>query len=98
MIATFLPEEEVIGLKEIFMAMDENGDGMLTLAELHHALKAKGATLPAELAKQIMEASDLNADGVIDYYEFLGATVCNKASSIHICNGAKFKCDVNMLV
>ena len=63
------------------MEMDQNGDGVLSLSELHQALRSKGAHLPAELASQLLQSSDLNADGVIDYNEFLGATVSHALPS-----------------
>ena len=51
LIASFLPEEEVVGLRNMFVEMDTNGDGVLTVSELHEALKAKGVNLLESQAK-----------------------------------------------
>ncbi|KAG1676954.1 hypothetical protein FOA52_014830 [Chlamydomonas sp. UWO 241] len=74
-LAAFLPEEEVVGLLALFTEMDANNDGVLTLAELQHAILSKGIRLPDKVARRLLECADLNGDGVIDYGEFLGATV-----------------------
>ncbi|GAX73140.1 hypothetical protein CEUSTIGMA_g593.t1 [Chlamydomonas eustigma] len=74
-LASLLPEEEVVGLRNLFMEMDTDGDGLLTLAELHAAIRAKGVNILGSQAKELLQNADLNGDGVIDYDEFLGATV-----------------------
>ena len=51
LIATFLPEEEVHGLRRIFQEMDTDNDGLLSLPELHHALVVKGHQLLRSQAK-----------------------------------------------
>jgi len=51
LIATFLPEEEVHGLRRIFEEMDTDFDGLLSLSELHHALTVKGNSVLKSQAK-----------------------------------------------
>ncbi len=41
-LATYLPEEEVIGLMQVFQAMDRDGDGLLTVGELQQGLEDRG--------------------------------------------------------
>ncbi|KAG1671375.1 hypothetical protein FOA52_011872 [Chlamydomonas sp. UWO 241] len=74
-LARLLPEEELVGLRNLFREMDANGDGVLTLVELRDAISTKGLSLPEAQAKSLLDCIDLNANGVIDYEEFLAATV-----------------------
>mmetsp|Transcript_24682 Transcript_24682/g.53878 ORF Transcript_24682/g.53878 Transcript_24682/m.53878 type:complete len:930 (+) Transcript_24682:237-3026(+) len=74
-LATYLPEEEVVGLLNIFKSMDTDSNGTVTLKEFEAALHAKGINLPEKQTKALLDRADLNRDGVIDYEEFLAATV-----------------------
>ncbi|KAG1660128.1 hypothetical protein FOA52_003788 [Chlamydomonas sp. UWO 241] len=74
-LASFLPPEEVLGLLSIFRAMDADGNGLITLTEMQGALHRKGLRLPDDQAKTMLACADINSDGVIDYEEFLAATV-----------------------
>mmetsp|Transcript_8106 Transcript_8106/g.20903 ORF Transcript_8106/g.20903 Transcript_8106/m.20903 type:complete len:620 (+) Transcript_8106:122-1981(+) len=65
-------------LREAFTALDANGDGLLTLAEIKDGIEAGGLSVPDDLVDIINEA-DENGSGVIDYTEFLAATI-NKDS------------------
>uniref|UniRef100_A0A7S1WC29 Calmodulin n=1 Tax=Alexandrium catenella TaxID=2925 RepID=A0A7S1WC29_ALECA len=74
-IAGQLNEEQIKALRETFMALDHNGDGLLTSAEMKEGLaKADLKDIPAEV-QQIMEDVDSDGSGVIDYTEFLAATL-----------------------
>jgi len=78
MIATQMNEDQIQTLKETFMTLDDNGDGLLTAAELRDGMaKAGFSEIPADL-QQILEAVDSDASGVIDYTEFLAATLDKK--------------------
>jgi len=74
-IAGQLNEDQIKSLRDTFMALDHNGDGLLTSAEMKEGLlKAGLKQIPADL-QQIMEDVDADGSGVIDYTEFLAATL-----------------------
>jgi calcium-dependent protein kinase len=63
-------------LHATFMAMDANGDGVLSLAEFVAALKHE---VPDESElRELFEAIDTNKSGAIDYNEFLAAALTRK--------------------
>merc|ERR1712066_198107 len=60
------------------MALDGNGDGLLSVKELKQGLEKAGfKDIPVDL-QQIMEEVDSDGSGVIDYTEFLAATLDKK--------------------
>jgi len=74
-IAGQLNEDQIKALRETFMALDGNGDGLLTPAEMKAGLEKAGLKeIPPDL-QQIMEDVDADGSGVIDYTEFLAATL-----------------------
>jgi len=78
-IAGQLGESQIKALRETFMALDDNGDGLLTPNEMKEGLAKAGLKdIPADL-QQIMEEVDADGSGVIDYTEFLAATLDRKA-------------------
>jgi len=77
-IAGQLGESQIKALRETFMALDDNGDGLLTAAEMKEGLQKAGLKeIPPDL-QQIMEEFDADGSGVIDYTEFLAATLDKK--------------------
>merc|ERR1711920_180152 len=62
-------------LCETFLSMDINGDGVITLDELKAGLPQAGIMEIPEDLKEIMEGIDADGSGVIDYSEFLAATI-----------------------
>merc|ERR1719159_2342672 len=77
-IAGQLGESQIKQLRETFMALDDNGDGLLTAAEMKEGLQKAGLKeIPPDL-QQIMEEVDSDGSGVIDYTEFLAATLDKK--------------------
>merc|ERR1711933_423496 len=59
-------------------ALDGNGDGLLTVNEMKEGLAKAGLKeIPPDL-QQIMEDVDSDGSGVIDYTEFLAATLDKK--------------------
>jgi len=74
-IASQLNEIQIKSLRETFLSLDDNGDGLLSLTELKEGLSRAGITdMPKDL-KEIMEGIDADGSGVIDYTEFLAATI-----------------------
>jgi len=74
-IAGQLNEDQIKALRETFMALDHNGDGQLTINEMKSGIEKAGLKdIPADL-QQIMEDVDSDGSGVIDYTEFLAATL-----------------------
>eukprot|EP00475_Leptophrys_vorax_P030944 TRINITY_DN4668_c3_g1_i1.p1 TRINITY_DN4668_c3_g1~~TRINITY_DN4668_c3_g1_i1.p1 ORF type:complete len:364 (+),score=52.73 TRINITY_DN4668_c3_g1_i1:104-1093(+) len=74
-IAESLQEEEIRGLRELFEAMDTDRSGTITITELKDGLKKYGAHLSDDEIKQIMEETDIDHSGEIEYGEFLAATL-----------------------
>lgn len=74
-IASNVKEAKIKALKETFVSMDKNGDGSLTTQELQDALGKAGLMELAPDLKDIVNGIDANASGVIDYREFLAATL-----------------------
>ena len=59
-------------LKNTFQALDKNGDGRITFAELQSGL---GHRENAETLMNLLKAADTDNSGSIDYTEFLAATM-----------------------
>ncbi|WOL13265.1 calcium-dependent protein kinase 2-like isoform X1 [Canna indica] len=74
-IAGYLSEEEIQGLKEMFKSMDSDNSGSITLEELKHGLAKQGTKLTEYEVKQLMEAADADGNETIDYEEFITATM-----------------------
>jgi len=77
-IANQLNDDQIKNLRETFTSLDKNGDGLVTLAEMKEGLQKSGITeIPADM-QQILEDVDSDGSGVIDYTEFLAATLDKK--------------------
>ncbi|XP_062182617.1 calcium-dependent protein kinase 25-like [Phragmites australis] len=74
-IAGCLSEEEITGLKEMFKSIDKDNSGTITLEELKNGLAKQGTKLSDAEIQQLMEAADADGNGLIDYDEFVTATV-----------------------
>jgi calcium-dependent protein kinase len=77
-IASQLGESQIKALRETFMHLDHNGDGLLTAAEMKEGLEKAGLKEIPEELQQILEEVDSDGSGVIDYTEFLAATLDKK--------------------
>lgn len=96
-IAGQLSEERIRELREAFEALDTNGDGQLSLAELKDGLGKTGLLRSNSDLERIMDGVDSDGSGHIDYTEFLAATldrrcyltedVCWAAFSVFDVNG-----------
>merc|ERR1719356_1866693 len=77
-IAGQLNESQIASLRETFQALDNNGDGFLTVAEMKEGMSKAGLKeVPPDL-QAIMEDVDADGSGKIDYTEFLAATLDKK--------------------
>eukprot|EP00245_Coleochaete_scutata_P001822 TRINITY_DN12273_c0_g1_i1.p1 TRINITY_DN12273_c0_g1~~TRINITY_DN12273_c0_g1_i1.p1 ORF type:complete len:587 (+),score=169.56 TRINITY_DN12273_c0_g1_i1:186-1946(+) len=74
-IAERLSEEEIVGLKEMFKAMDRDGNGTITYEELKVGLANQGSPMAESEVRALMEAADVDGNGTIDYVEFIAATM-----------------------
>ncbi|CAE7529378.1 CPK2 [Symbiodinium sp. CCMP2456] len=79
-IAGQLSEEKIKALREIFVALDANGDGCLAADELRDGMaKASLGELMSKVdLDAIIEGVDADGSGMIDYTEFLAATLDRK--------------------
>lgn len=74
-IAKSLPMQELVGIQEMFKAIDEDGSGTITLEELRAGLKKKGVDMDDSELQRIVDKIDANGNQKIDYEEFLAATI-----------------------
>ena len=74
-IAESLSEDEIIGLREMFKAMDTDNSGTITYEELREGLKRQGSKLNEYDVKKLMEAADVDGNGTIEFNEFITATM-----------------------
>jgi len=77
LIAQQLGEREIEDLKAAFLAADVNNDGSLTFAEIRDILKKQNMEVTDEI-EQVMKDIDSDKSGVIEYTEFLAATMDRK--------------------
>lgn len=74
-IAAQLDESRICELRDVFVSLDTNSDGLLTHSELRRGLQQAGIRLPGPNLEEIMDGVDLDGSGEIDYTEFLAATL-----------------------
>ena len=65
---------DVRNLKEIFIALDTNGDGSLSFREIEEGLKRLHICNKEQIMAHLREV-DTDLSGSIDYTEFLAATM-----------------------
>lgn len=66
--------DDIKELKEIFLAIDKNGDGTLTFQEIEDGLKRLKIPDWEHILENLKEA-DTDKSGTIDYTEFIAATL-----------------------
>nr|GMD49156.1 calcium-dependent protein kinase 28-like [Ipomoea batatas] len=75
-LATTLDDEELADLKDQFAAIDVDKNGVISLEEMRQAL---AKDLPWRMKDsrviEILQAIDVNTDGLIDFTEFVAATL-----------------------
>lgn len=77
MIAQQLNEKDIEDLKNTFSLLDENRDGTLTLLEITEGMKKHAVNMPPDIA-ETLKSLDTDGSGVIDYTEFIAATMTTK--------------------
>ena len=79
-VSQLMTNKEKNNLKDIFTALDKNGDGMLTQEELLEGYKKfyKSEERAKAEVKYLMENADSDNNGTIDYTEFLMAMANKK--------------------
>lgn len=68
-------EDEVRELRDQFMAIDLDGTGLIKVSELSQVLKSKKLQMSDNDVKGLIEEMDYHNNGMINYSEFLSATV-----------------------
>eukprot|EP00271_Cylindrocystis_brebissonii_P019778 TRINITY_DN6209_c0_g1_i1.p1 TRINITY_DN6209_c0_g1~~TRINITY_DN6209_c0_g1_i1.p1 ORF type:complete len:563 (+),score=127.06 TRINITY_DN6209_c0_g1_i1:542-2230(+) len=74
-IAEQLLEDEVKGLQAMFRAIDTDNSGAISLEEFRVGLRKSGTQMTEHEVERLLAAADLNNDGLIDYQEFVAATM-----------------------
>lgn len=74
-IASNLNEDEIKKLRDTFLALDKDGNGLLTTREMKDGMEKAGLKeIPSDL-QEILQDVDADGSGQIDYTEFLAATL-----------------------
>jgi calcium-dependent protein kinase len=66
--------DDIKNLKDIFLAIDKNGDGTLTFTEIEEGLK-KMKIPDWESLLESLKNADTDSSGTVDYTEFIAATL-----------------------
>jgi len=66
--------DDIKNLKEIFLAIDKNGDGRLSFLEIEEGL-AQLKLDDADALLQMLKEADTDNSGQVDYTEFIAATL-----------------------
>ncbi|KAH7675471.1 Non-specific serine/threonine protein kinase protein [Dioscorea alata] len=74
-IAEHLMIDEVEVIREMFKLMDSDDDGKVTFEELKAGLQKVGSQLTEIEMKMLMEAADVDGNGILDYGEFVAITI-----------------------
>jgi calcium-dependent protein kinase len=77
-LASKLPEKNIEELRTMFISLDLDGDGRLTAEEFSQGLNEYGFKYTDDEVKDIMYNVDTNANGFIDYTEFIAGCMKSK--------------------
>jgi len=61
-------------LRQFFMLIDRNKDGVLTLDELQDAIQTVLENQPPEIIQKLFNQADVDSNGIIEYNEFIAAS------------------------
>jgi len=90
MVARQMDDRKTEMLRAIFMQIDANGDGTITLQELNDGLAKAGVGDAASL-QHLAKKLDTDQSGTIDYTEFLAATLDKSQASQEAACWAAFR-------
>jgi len=80
LLSKYIDDTFVKDLKDVFLSMDENGDGQLTMAEITKGVEKAGLDKAAGADfYSLLESIDFDNSGQVDYSEFLAATMDKRA-------------------
>ncbi|KAL8152701.1 hypothetical protein V2J09_010461 [Rumex salicifolius] len=74
-IAEHLSAEEIEDIKEMFMKIDVDNDGIVTIEELKAGLLKFSSQLVESEVQMLIEAVDTNGKGTLDYGEFVAVSL-----------------------
>lgn len=66
-----LSVDQIAELRESFVLFDKDGDGSITIAELAEVFHSIGQNVPMTEIHEMISKADLDANGVVDFPEFL---------------------------
>lgn len=73
-----LPETTVEDLRSLFINIDANGDGRISTEEFVKSMQKCGVLASPEELTKMISYFDMNNNGMVDYTEFLAATLKSK--------------------
>lgn len=76
-VAQQLQEDAIPELREAFEVLDNDGDGCLSMGEFEAGMRLAGLDAPGD-AGQMIEGIDTDGSGLVEYTEFLAATIDEK--------------------
>lgn len=88
----YLSFSQVATVEEAFKAMDKDGDGLITAAELYHSLHKIDPDITKDDCETIMLSVDANSNGVMDFDELLSSRINRKLTSSEERMRKLFKC------
>ncbi|KAH7438300.1 hypothetical protein KP509_04G009200 [Ceratopteris richardii] len=72
-VAETMSQEEIERMKELFISMDTDNSGTLSLRELKEAFMGQGLAVFEKEMRQLLSAVDIDESGCIDFKEFIAA-------------------------
>ena len=73
-VSQLMSSDELGNLRDVFREIDQNGDGMLSEEEIRNAM-TNNTGFSEENIKELIAKVDLDKNGLVNYSEFLAATV-----------------------
>lgn len=73
-VAGEMNDTELQQLRQVFVSLDDNSDGKLTVKELTDGITKAGLEVPPDF-DEILRGIDADGSGIVDYTEFLAATL-----------------------
>ena len=77
-LASKIPEKNIDDLRNLFISIDKNGDGKITIDEFQLALKNHNMNFTPTEIMEITYKLDANNNGYVDYTEFIAGCMKSK--------------------